>query len=249
MKFTTAMGISVAFHAVLAVGFCAYLAYAPSGVVLADLDLSSVELSFAEEEDAVAPEVLAPPPAPEPPPQMPEKNLPPLEPPAIEDPLPLPPDPTAMTIPEPPPEPPPSLDLPEPVKVEEPAPQTETEEKADEPPPEKSVPQAASPAPSVPQAAPRQAHVDAKPALKKTIRPDYPRGARLRGEEGDVQLEIAVDAQGGVTAVALAEACPFAELNEAALKAARKARFTPARQGKNPVPCTVRITLTFRLKD
>ena len=49
MRFATAMGVSVAFHAALAAGLCAYLAHAPSGVVQAELDLSSVELSFAEQ--------------------------------------------------------------------------------------------------------------------------------------------------------------------------------------------------------
>ncbi|MGN0855103.1 MAG: energy transducer TonB [Kiritimatiellia bacterium] len=245
MRFTTAMGISVAFHAVLAAGVCVYRAWLMPDVVLAELDLSSVELSFAEEEDAVAPEVLAPPPAPEPPPMLPKRNPPPPEPPVIEDPLPPSPELTTIGIPEPPPEPPPPLDVPDPVQTEKTPQQTEAGEIVEDPPPE----QPASPAPSVPSAAPRQAHVEAMPALKKTIRPDYPRGARLRGEEGDVQLEIAVDAQGGVTSVALADACPFAELNEAALKAARKARFRPARQGRKTVPCTVRITLTFRLRD
>lgn len=246
MKFATAMGISVAFHVVLAAGLCAYLASAPSGIVLAELDLSSVELSFAEEEDAVAPEVPMPPPAPETPP-TPVEDVRPPDPIVMDDPLPAPPDPEAMKIPEPVPEPPPALDLPEPVARVEP--QAEAEPVVDEPREEKPQPQVEPPAPPVPQAAPRQAHVDAPPALKKTIRPDYPRGCRTRGEEGDVQLEIAVDAQGGVTAVNVVSACPFAELNEAAVKAARKARFTPARQGRKAVPCSARITLTFRLKD
>ena len=238
------MGVSVAFHAALAAGLCAYLAHAPSGVVQAELDLSSVELSFAEQEDAAAPEVPTPPPASEaPPPDVPV--LPP-EPVAPEDPIPTPPDPEAMRIPEPDPEPPPPMDLPEPPPEE-----TRAEALAEETPPKEVAPREPEPqpAPSAPQAAPRQARVDAPPALKKTIRPDYPRGARTRGEEGDVQLEIAVDAHGAVTSVTVISACPFAELNDAAVKAARKARFTPARQGRRPVPCTARITLTFRLRD
>lgn len=248
MRFSTAMGISVAFHAALAAGLCLYLAHAPTGVVVAELDLSSVELSFAEEELESAAAVQAPPPAPEmPPPPVNAPRPPEFAPP--DDPLPAPPDPEALKLPEPASEPPPPLDLPEPKPQEEPKTQAEPEPNAEPPPEAESEPPAAPPAPAVPAAAPRQAHVDAPPSLKKTIRPDYPRGARTRGEEGDVQLEIAVDAQGTVTGVTVVSACPFAELNEAAVKAARKARFTPARQGRQAVACTARITLTFRLKD
>ena len=245
MKFATAMGVSALFHAALAVGLCAYLAHAPAGVVEAELDLSSVELSFAEEEDVALPEVPAPPPAPDTP-QPPEPPLRPPDPVTREDPLPLPPDLEAMKLPEPVPEPPPPMDLPEPPPEE-----TRAEALAEETPPKEVAPREPEPqpAPSAPQAAPRQARVDAPPALKKTIRPDYPRGARMRGEEGDVQLEIAVDARGGVTSVAVVSACPYPELNDAAVKAARKARFMPARQGRRAVPCTARITLTFRLRD
>ena len=242
------MGVSVAFHAALAAGLCAYLAHAPSGVVQAELDLSSVELSFAEQEDAAAPEVPTPPPASEaPPPDVPV--LPP-EPVAPEDPIPTPPDPEAMRIPEPDPEPPPPMDLPEPPPdARAPAEERPAEKAPDEPPPENAAQPVAEPVPPAPAAAPKQARVDAPPALRKTLRPDYPRGARMRGEEGDVQLEIAVDARGGVTSVAVVSACPYPELNDAAVKAARKARFTPARQGRRAVPCTARITLTFRLRD
>jgi protein TonB len=242
------MGVSVAFHAALAAGLCAYLAHAPSGVVQAELDLSSVELSFAEQEDAAAPEVPTTPPASEaPPPDVPV--LPP-EPVAPEDPIPTPPDPEAMRIPEPDPEPPPPMDLPEPPPdARAPAEERPAEKAPDEPPPENAAQPAAEPVPPAPAAAPKQARVDAPPALRKTLRPDYPRGARMRGEEGDVQLEIAVDARGGVTSVAVVSACPYPELNDAAVKAARKARFTPARQGRRAVPCTARITLTFRLRD
>ncbi len=244
------MGVSVAFHAVLAVGLCSYLAHAPSGVVQAELDLSSVELSFAEEEDAVAPAVLTPIPAPETPPP-PDVPIRPPDPVPLEDAIPLPPNPEAMKIPEPEPEPPPPMDLPEPppVALERQTAERPAENPPDEKPPESAAHPQPEPAPPAPSAAPRQARVDAPPALKKTLRPDYPRGARTRGEEGDVQLEIAVDAQGGVTSVTVVSACPYPELNDAAVKAARKARFTPARQGRRSVSCTARITLTFRLKD
>ena len=93
-----------------------------------------------------------------------------------------------------------------------------------------------------------QARLDAPPRPKRTIRPEYPKGARQRGEQGNVVLEIEVGADGACTVATVVESSGFAELDEAALKAARAARFTPARAGDRPVDSTARLTLTFRLK-
>jgi len=102
------------------------------------------------------------------------------------------------------------------------------------------------PAPVV--AAPRQAKVDAPPRPRRAIRPDYPRESRKRGEQGDVTLEIDVNAQGTVDAVRVARSSGFPLLDEAAEKAALAARFTPANSGGRPVPSTARLTLEFKLK-
>lgn len=93
-----------------------------------------------------------------------------------------------------------------------------------------------------------QARLDAPPRPKRTIRPEYPKGARQRGEQGNVVLEIEVGADGACTVATVVESSGFAELDEAALKATRAARFTPARAGDRPVASTARLTLTFRLK-
>ena len=93
-----------------------------------------------------------------------------------------------------------------------------------------------------------QARLDAPPRPKRTIRPEYPKGARQRGEQGNVVLEIEVGADGACTVATVVESSGFVELDEAALKAARAARFTPARAGDRPVDSTARLTLTFRLK-
>ena len=93
-----------------------------------------------------------------------------------------------------------------------------------------------------------QARLDAPPRPKRTIRPEYPKGARQRGEQGNVVLEIEVGADGACAVATVVESSGFAELDEAALKAARAARFTPARAGDRPVASTARLTLTFRLK-
>jgi len=99
--------------------------------------------------------------------------------------------------------------------------------------------------------APSQARVEAvkPPSPKRRIKPEYPKGARERREEGDVELVLSVNAEGMVVNVEVGAACDFAELVAAAVSAARKARFEPARQGGKAVPGRVRITLRFRLKE
>ena len=75
-----------------------------------------------------------------------------------------------------------------------------------------------------------------------------PKGARQRGEQGDVVLEIRVNAAGIVDRVDVVSPSSFPELDEAAVRAARAARFTPAKSGGAPVASTARLMLTFKLK-
>lgn len=231
MRFGVAILLSVLFHATLAAALALYVEYAPAPDALAQLDLTSVELSFAETEDetaAVQPTLASAPDEPvpeEPPPPGPER------PPESEPPKELPPELDALKLPDPQPARPP-LETP---KV---APPKEA------PPPRPPV-LASAPAPAV---APRQARVDAPPRPRKSIKPDYPKGARLRGEQGDVQLEIEVTASGAVGEVKVVSSSGYQELDEAAVKAVKAAHFTPAKRGRQSVSSTAKITLTFKLK-
>ena len=101
---------------------------------------------------------------------------------------------------------------------------------------------------TISQPAPRQARVDAPPQPKRNIRPDYPKGARQRGEQGDVVVEIRINAKGTVDDVAVAVSSGFPELDEAAVKAARAAKFSPARSGHDAVASTARLKLSFKLR-
>ena len=96
--------------------------------------------------------------------------------------------------------------------------------------------------------APQQARVDAPPRPQHTIRPNYPKGARYRGEQGDVILEILVNKLGHVDRVRVFKSSGFLELDQAAIKAATNAKFSPARLGDEAVDSTARLTLSFRLK-
>ncbi|MBR3957149.1 MAG: TonB family protein [Kiritimatiellae bacterium] len=226
MRFSAAIIASVAAHGLVAVGIVAYMEYAPGPTAIATLDLSSVDLSFAEDEDetaAVSPTMPAMPEVEPPKPR--EENPPEAE--RAEDPL--PPDPEAPKLAEP---------EPERERMETPELKPEPEKPKVEHPP----------AEITPAVAPKQAKIDAPPKPHKAIKPDYPKGARQRGEQGDVVLEIRVNAAGIVDRVDVVSPSGFPELDEAAVRAARAARFTPAKSGGSAVASTARLTLTFKLK-
>ena len=62
-------------------------------------------------------------------------------------------------------------------------------------------------------------------------------------------LLLSISAQGRVTAASVAMSCGYPELDAAALRAAKKARFVPAKSGRTPVAADARITIEFRLSQ
>ena len=272
----SALLCAFAFHAALVA--CADLLgwLSPEPTTLPELDLTSIDLSFSEKPDETAvpatppPQpAVEPPPAPEPPPPVvepppvPEPPPPPVvEPPPAPKPPPPPvvkpppaPKPPPPPVVKPPPAPkPPPLPTPKPVT---PRPQevkpVPKEPPKPNPPPRPQEPSPPKPQPSVavpPAPAPSQARVkvDKQPSPRRRIKPEYPRGARERGEEGDVTLEFEVSAKGTVSDVQIVKSCGFPELEQAAIRAVKQARFEPARRGNSKVPAPARITLTFHLK-
>ena len=221
-KCVSAILLSLLFHVLLAVGLIAYLEYAPQPDVLATLDLSSVELSFAEQEQETLP--VAPSPAS-------VDNL-------------RPPKPKVDSKP-------PEVKLEKPVhhepgEIRFPEPR-ETAEKMVSPRGNRTIEQSEQ-SNNSPPVAPRQARLDAPPKPKQSIKPKYPKGAQQRGEQGDVILEIRVTAEGTVDNVKIAGSSGFSELDEAAIKAVRSAKFSPARSGREAVASVARLKLSFKLK-
>ena len=94
---------------------------------------------------------------------------------------------------------------------------------------------------------PNQARIDAPPRPLKAIRPEYPKASRQRGEEGDVIVVLSINEQGYVDSASVAESSGYQELDAAAIRAANKARFSPAKRGRTAVASEARVTITFRL--
>lgn len=237
-RWALAVAIALALHGLLAVALAFYFAHAPEPEVLAELDLSSVELSLAEKEDASAPVVPvdSSPSVRQPRP----KEIPLPEKPRVEKAeTASPPDPSAPRFPEP------GEDVrleTRDVTREDARRETRDVTGEDERRETRDLKGETASAPS-------QARVDAPPRPRRTIRPQYPKGARLRGEQGNVGLEILVNAEGTVDEVKVVTSSGFAELDEAAVKAAKAAKFRPAESGGRMVASTARLTLTFRLKE
>jgi TonB family protein len=85
------------------------------------------------------------------------------------------------------------------------------------------------------------------PTLLKEVKPDYSEEARRRGLEGDVVLEIVVRRDGTVGDVRVLQGLGFG-LDERAITAVRRWRFTAAKRRGAPVDVLVEVAMEFRLR-
>jgi protein TonB len=77
--------------------------------------------------------------------------------------------------------------------------------------------------------------------------PAYPPEAVQQRLEGRVVLSVTIAASGSVTKVTVAESCGHEVLDQAALDAVCRWRFSPATRGGKPVEWTARLPIRFRL--
>lgn len=85
-----------------------------------------------------------------------------------------------------------------------------------------------------------------QPSIAKSVAPEYPASARLRGIEGRVTIDCIVDAQGKVLAVGSVDK-EHPELVSAALAAVQQWEFTPP-TGRDETPFLVRVPINFELE-
>ncbi len=89
---------------------------------------------------------------------------------------------------------------------------------------------------------------DTEPVLVYMTEPKYPEIGRKAGVEGVVRLGLLLDTTGYVIDVKVTKSLNPA-FDEAAVKAARTCRFTPAKQRDRPVKIWLAYTVRFKLKD
>ena len=94
-----------------------------------------------------------------------------------------------------------------------------------------------------------QAKVEAPARPVAPIRPRYPESSRRRGEEGTVEVEVAINASGRVDSVSVVSSSGYAALDAAARDAVARMRFVPAADGDRNVSSLARLKVAFVLKD
>ena len=97
---------------------------------------------------------------------------------------------------------------------------------------------------AVAQAAPRGVK---RPVVVDMKKAEYPESAKANKIQGDVVMDVLIDAQGKVSDVTVVKKLAD-ELDAAATAAIKASTFRPGLKDGKPVPVKVTITVTFRLK-
>lgn len=160
--------------------------------------------------------------------------------------------PEPVKPPEPlPPTPPRPLEKPKPkplitTTAQEPSPT------AIEAPPEPVAPEPLPPIQAAPEPGPAPEPVIEPPrynlAYLNNPAPAYPQRSLQLGEEGTVTLRAVITAEGQVKSIEIQKSSGFSRLDQAALNAVRRWRFTPSKRGDTPVEGVAIIPMPFVLK-
>ncbi|UCE26722.1 MAG: TonB family protein [Candidatus Coatesbacteria bacterium] len=84
------------------------------------------------------------------------------------------------------------------------------------------------------------------PTMIKEVKPHYPEMAAASGLEADVILLVYINANGDVEHVVVQGSSGFGTMDEEAVKAAKKCKFSPALQNGRPVAVWYSLVMEFR---
>src|SRR5579875_3547211 len=104
------------------------------------------------------------------------------------------------------------------------------------------------PRPPAPPPPPADIAPSADISYKNRNPPKYPIEALRQGHQGEVILDVTIDASGNVLDVKVEKSSGYRELDRAAVEAARKWRFNPGLKNGKPVGGVVRIPVNFSLQ-
>ncbi|MGA8180268.1 MAG: energy transducer TonB [Desulfobacterales bacterium] len=90
---------------------------------------------------------------------------------------------------------------------------------------------------------------EAKPAYRSNPSPKYPRIARIRGFQGNVLLDVLVNADGTVEDIKIFKSSGHPVLDKAAKSTVKLWLFDPGRIGKRKVDMWVRVPIRFELME
>lgn len=101
-----------------------------------------------------------------------------------------------------------------------------------------------------PAAIERATPVRVLPKLRPREKPSYPPSEVRAGNQGTTGIEVCVDAKGRVTSASLKQSSGHAQLDEAALKWVRNARFTPGSVDGSPqAMCGHNVVYEWKLEN
>ncbi|KOF53695.1 energy transducer TonB [Achromobacter sp. DMS1] len=219
----------------------------PEAIMVSVVDAPIPQIAKAEP----APEV--PQPVVEPEPEPPEPEIEPEPEPDIKpEPEPEPePEPVVEKPPMPAPKPPPPKPKPKP----KPKPQPKQEVKA-EPKPQPPAPPSGAPEGTQAPQGPQQGPPPDQPVLVSSIEfsgarpmPNYPMASRRLREEGRVLVLVEINTQGLVDRASIDTSSGYPRLDDAALTAARKARFKPYTRNGVAYPAKAKIPFDFVMRN
>lgn len=110
-----------------------------------------------------------------------------------------------------------------------------------------TAPQLSAPSPELPVAEPVEVVSQAPRFREPPAAPVYPTQARRRNQQGQVLVEVRLDAQGEQREVRLVQSSGFTSLDRAALEAVADWKFQPELLAGRPTPSRVRIPIDFAL--
>ncbi len=91
------------------------------------------------------------------------------------------------------------------------------------------------------------AESDVGPSIETRGDVQYPIEALRSGEEGEVVVDVAVGASGGVENVTVVKSSGYRPLDSAAVESVRRWRFSPGRRNGQPIEGDVRVPIKFSL--
>jgi TonB family protein len=82
--------------------------------------------------------------------------------------------------------------------------------------------------------------------IVSAAQPEFPENARIHGESGSVVLNVSTDANGAVSNVAVATSSGYADLDRAAILAAKNSTYEPGRFRCKALPATLVFEADFK---
>ena len=88
-----------------------------------------------------------------------------------------------------------------------------------------------------------------RPQPLEEITPPFPAGSRRRNEQGTAKVKVFISAEGQVLKVELITSSGYSALDNAAINAAKNARFKPATRNNKPIQGNLIIAIDFNFTD